>query len=682
MRDGMTIKKVGVIGAGTMGSGIAQRIAQEGIEVVMVDTEERFVQKGMRMIRETLNEGVERGIFTPERAEEVLRHIHGTTELEAVMDANIVIEAVFEDMKVKEELFRRLDAVCEPNTILASNTSSFSIAALAEAVHRRERFIGLHFFYHPAKNRLLEIVPTRETSPDALLLAEKFTSTIGKIGIDVKDAPGFAVNRFFVPWLNEATRLVGEGKAEIPTVDAVAKSVFGIGLGPFALMNATGIPVAYHSAVSLGEHLGSFYSPSALLRRQFEKGEPWELRGESDPDAAGIVEERLLGAVFTIACQAVEEGVARMEDMDRGAKIGLRWRYGPFEMMNRYGIERAYAVVESFTRLHPELRIPANLRERYERREGWQISYVDLVIKDGIARIIFNRPEAMNAINEEVMRQLEERFREAESDPAVDAILLEGAGKAFVAGADIQYFIDKIDAGKIEDIVAFTKSGHAVLQRIDRSEKQVIAKLDGLALGGGAEIALAADTIVATEKGSIGFPETGIGIYPGLGGTQRTPRYIGKELAKYMVLTGKILDARSAAAIGLVEYVVPSEDADRRIAALVRSRDVLRKSNREEVVLSEEFEKIKEQFSDANIGRLLSGEAQDPLGQTLWKTISGKAPLAVKLANKLVDDGTIVDLNEGLQMEIAHLTEIFSTRDAYEGLRSVLEKRRPVFKGE
>ena len=132
----------------------------------------------------------------------------------------------------------------------------------------------------------------------------------------------------------------------------------------------------------------------------------------------------------------------------------------------------------------------------------------------------------MNAINEEVIRQLDEKFTAANSNPDVKVVVLEGAGKAFIAGADIQFFIRKIKQNKIDDICKFTRYGHSVLNKIDTSNKPVIAKLDGLALGGGAEIALTADTIIATEKGSIGFPETGIGIYPGLGGTQRTTKYI------------------------------------------------------------------------------------------------------------------------------------------------------------
>jgi enoyl-CoA hydratase/3-hydroxyacyl-CoA dehydrogenase len=679
----MKIQKVGIIGAGNMGSGIAQKVAQEGIDVVIVDVEEKFIQKGLENIKQTLSEGVQRKIFTEEQPQEILSRINGTTDKSEVKDADIVIEAIFEDMDVKKKLFKELDKICDEKTVLASNTSSFSISELASSINRNDRFVGLHFFYHPAKNRLLEIIPGTYTNSDTIELAKIFATLIGKTAINVTDAPGFAVNRFFVPWLNESTRILEEGIANIPTIDETAKKVFKIPMGPFELMNVTGIPIAYHSTEGLGQKLSDFYKSSNCLKEQFNKKTQWDLKGEIDPTKAEEVEKRLLGAVFTVACNLADEDVSSIEDIDRGAKIGLRWRRGPFELMNKYGIEHSYEIVSKFVEKHPMLEIPYLLKFHYEHKEPWDFSYVDLEIKDNIAKILINRPEAMNAINEDVIRQLDEQFTEAEENPDVKAIVLEGAGKAFIAGADIQYFIKKIEQNKIDDICEFTRYGHSVLNKIDSSDKPVIAKLDGLALGGGAEIALTTDTIIATEKGSIGFPETGIGIYPGLGGTQRTARYIGKELAKYMIFTGKIFDAKTAASIGLIEYIVPPDEMDSMISDLINSGKLMKKGMRDEVKLPDKFLKIKNYFSDDKIQSVLS-RAKDlnELGQKISKTISYKAPLAIKLANKIIDEGSQLELNKGLEIELSHLSEIFSTEDALEGLNSVIKRQRPIFKGK
>ncbi len=678
----MKVQKVGIIGAGNMGCGIAQKVAQEGINVVIVDIEDRFVQNGLENIKKTLSQAVERKIFSQEQTEDTLNHIKGTTNMGEVKDADIVIEAVFEDMDVKKDLFKKLDEICKDKTILASNTSSYSITELASSINRPDKFLGIHFFYHPAKNRLLEIIPSKDTSNDTILLADVFSQMIGKTAIHVIDAPGFAVNRFFVPWLNEATRILEEDITNIPTIDETAKKVFKIPMGPFELMNVTGPPIAYHSCLGLGDKLGEFYLPSNCLKEQIDKGELWDLNGCVDELKAKAVEERLLGAIFTVACTLLEENIARLEDIDRGAKIGLRWRKGPFEIMNRYGIESSYEIVEKFVGNYPKLRMPANLKQQYTKKKKWSFNYVDLEIKNSIAKILINRPEALNAINETVIQQLDEKFTTSNNDPNVEAIVLEGAGKAFIAGADIGYFIKKIKENKIQDICQFTRNGHNVLNKIDDSEKIVIAKLDGLALGGGAEIALAADTIIATDKGSIGFPETGIGIYPGLGGTQRTTQYIGKELAKYLIFTGKILDAKTAEVFGLIEYIVPPDEIDYKISELVNSGKILKKSMKKELELPEKFQKIKNYFSDANIKSVLTGGGDlNELGQKISKTISYKAPLAIELANKIIDEGSQVNLNDGLEIELSHLAEIFSTQDALEGLNSVVMRKRPEFKG-
>jgi enoyl-CoA hydratase/3-hydroxyacyl-CoA dehydrogenase len=238
------ISKIGVIGAGNMGSGIAQKIAQEGINVVMVDVKEEFVERGIGIVKKMLKEGLERKIFTPKRVDEIISRITATTDLTAVADADLVIEAVFEDKQVKFDLFKKLDAACADKTILATNTSSFYVHEFGDQTSRPDRFIGMHYFYHPAKNRLLEVIPYQKTSTETLeksLLAAKLH---GKTAIVVKDAPGFAVNRFFVPFLNEAARMLEEGMADIATIEEAAKRAFKIGMGPFELMNVTGIKSA------------------------------------------------------------------------------------------------------------------------------------------------------------------------------------------------------------------------------------------------------------------------------------------------------------------------------------------------------------------------------------------------------------------------------------------------------
>ena len=677
------MNKVGIIGAGNMGSGIVQKTAQEGLSVVMLDIKPEFVEKGLDNIRTTLKEAVERKILKPEQADDIMSRIQGTTDLAATKDCDLVIEAVFEDMEVKKDLFSRLDEVCEPKTILATNTSSFSVDELAKATDRVDRFVGLHFFYHPAKNRLLEIIPGPLTSPETVAACRQFSQLTGKTDILVKDAPGFAVNRFFVPWLNEATRILEESLANIPTIDKAAMDALGIGMGPFKLMNVTGIPIAHHSCESLAAQLGPFYAPSAKLKAQFESGELWDLDGEVEKEIVENIADRLLAAVFYVATALLEEGVTDMGDIDLGAKVGLRWRKGPFELMNRVGIDKAYKLVEDLLKAWPDITVPDHLSSQQKKGEPWDIRYVKYSRDNNVGRVTISRPDAMNALNETIVKQLDEAFMEAESDPDTKAIILDTAGKAFVAGADIGFFVKCIKNDRLDDNYTFTSYGQDVLMRIDESKKTVVAKMDGLALGGGLELALSTDAIAATPKALMGFPETGIGIYPGLGGTQRTSRFIGKELAKYFIFTGRLISAKEAFSIGLVDYVFAPEEIDAKILALIAEGKLAPKKGRKSEELPPEWLKIKELFSDENIGAWLDGkylESDDPLEAKTAKMIAGKAPIALRLVNEIIDTGYELPLAEGIKQELVHLNEIFATADALTGLTSV-GKGKPAFEG-
>lgn len=674
------IEKIAVIGAGNMGSGIAQKIAQEGIDVVMVDVKDEFVQRGLNTIKTLLDEGVERKIFSPAQVEQTLGRINATTDMNAVADADLVIEAVFEDKQVKSDLFTRLDQICADKTILATNTSSFYVKDFAQLTSRPDRFVGLHYFYHPAKNRLLEVIPHDGTSAETIeksLLAAKLHS---KTAIVVKDAPGFAVNRFFVPFLNEAARLLEENVAGIPTIEEGAKRAFKIGMGPFQLMNVTGIPIAVHAATTLGNELGPFYAPADILKAQMDKKENWPLEGEVDESKIDAVIDRLCGVCLGVAGALVDEGVATIEDTDRGAKIGLRWIQGPFEIMNKIGIDRTFDVVEAVARRYPDFKVPQILQHQKELGKPFAFNFVDLEVKGDIATVTLNRPEAMNALNEAVFTQLEERFSAAEKNPAVKVIVFQGAGKAFVAGADIRYFVQKIKAGRIEDIVAFTRKGHELLLRIENSEKMTIALLDGLSLGGGSELALACQAIVATPAGSLAFPETGIGIFPGLGGMLRFSRHTGPELAKYYTFTGAALSAADAAALGIVTKLVAPAEVDAAIADLAAAGKPDKYGTR---TIPERFETLAALCSRENVDRLLAGEkpegVDEKLAEKTLKIVGYKAPLALRLADEIIDAQQGKPMPEAVEIELGRLSEIFSSEDALEGLSS-LGKKRPEFK--
>ena len=477
------LSKVAIIGAGSMGSGIAQKSAQEGFSVQMVDRAEDHVERGFSIIRDQLDQAIQRRIFSEAQVDTILGRIEGVVGTESVdATTDLVIEAVFEDLGIKSEVFQTLDAVCGPETILASNTSSLSVADLASASGRPDRFVGLHFFYHPAKNRLIEVIPGPETSEETLARTVQYCRQTGKVVIVCSDRPGFVVNRFFVPWLNEATRLAEEGIATPAQIDAVACRAFRIGLGPFGLMNLTGPPIALHSTDILSQQLSvDRYHGTKLLRDLVEEERMWDLDGstEVDEQVAEQIRARLLGVVFGVAAQLVEEQVCSMEDVDRGAKVGLRWGLGPFEMMNELGVARSHDLALAYQRQSgidaSTWALPAWLESQATEDRPFRFRWVDLSIEDGRATVTINRPEAMNALNEEVVEQLHEALDEIDAMDGIRGLVLDGAGKAFVAGADVKFFVDRIRASAIPDIEAFTARGKALFDRIEALEYPTVA---------------------------------------------------------------------------------------------------------------------------------------------------------------------------------------------------------------
>lgn len=679
-------KGVAVIGAGTMGAGIAQKIAQEGIPVFLLDSNLKLAASGKDHVVKTLDEAIARKIFRPEQAAEILDRIEATDDTEKISDVGLVIEAIFEDISAKSQLFEKLNLTCCDHTIFATNTSSLSVAELARASGRADRFGGLHFFFHPAKNRLLEIVAHPGTSRETEEALWDFARAIKKIPIRTSDRSGFAVNRFFVPWLNESVRILEEGEADIATIERAAKDAFKIGMGPFELMNVTGIPIALHAASSLGKAFGRFYEPAGELVRKVEEGGLWPLEGAVDASKIEAVKDRLYGCVFLVATRLVEEEVATPEDTDRGATVGLRWNEGPFQMMNRLSTARSFKLVESFCSRHGQLSPPLTL----ERMAGksWPLSYVDVTIRDGIARIALNRPESMNALNPVVTDELKRRFDEAEDNAEVSAIVFEGIGKAFVAGADIGFFLEALDEKDFSRIYRFTKSGQELFSQIADSKKLTLALVDGIAYGGGAELALACQKIVVGQSAQFAFPETGLGICPGLGGTQRLPRKIARHYARHMIFTGQPVSAMEAIAVGLADGYLNEKECktldlgSRAKLCVERACD----SSTAQQLLPPWAEVAKFLFTDQQTQKTLDGElpefaSQELLAsaQNVLKKLAYKAPVALELAARLIDNGARVPLTEGLALELASLKEIFSTEDAYEGLSS-LGKRRPVYK--
>lgn len=674
--------KVGVVGAGNMGSGIAQKMAQEGLNVVMADVSQEAADRGLGIIRKMMQQGVDKGVFTQSKVDETFGRLTATADMQALSDCDLIVEAVFEDLEVKGQLMKKLDAICQPKTVLATNTSSLYVHKIAAYTSRPDRVIGMHYFFHPAKNKLLEIIPHDGTSKQTIETASTIAKLHGKVAIFAKDAPGFAVNRFFIPFYSEAVRILEDGVANIATIDKAAKDAFQIGMGPFELMNVTGIPIAVHASATLGAEIGPFYKTPELLKKQMESKQDFDLSEPVAEDKIPAVIERLYGATLGVACEAVEQGVASLADIDRGAKLGLAWKFGPFELMNKYGIDKVYAAAKKLSEINPFFKVPKLLEDQAKAGKPFEIQIVDLAVKGDVAEITINRPEAMNSLNAEVIRQLEKKFDEAEANPQVKTIAFMGAGKAFIAGADIKFFIDNIVNNNVAASVEFTEVGHKLFLRMENSKKLTVAIVDGLSLGGGSELALACQAIIATDAGSFGFPETGIGIYPGYGGMLRTARQIGKALTKYYVFTGKTIKAKEAYELGIVTKMTTPDKIDEAIRELAAAGKPEKYRARK---TPDAFKQKEELCMGANADKLLAGQPVAGVDAKLLEEtaaiLAAKAPLALKTANELMDAQERVSIEEAIKLEIGKLVYMFGTEDALAGLKTAGGKP-PVYKGK
>lgn len=669
MRD---FRTVAVVGAGTMGSAIAQHFLMKGLTVRLADTAAEGLARGQRLIEVSLDEAVARRLLDDEKRAATLARLHPTLDLADLADADLVVEAVFEDLALKRELFGRLEGIVARDCVLATNTSSFRVSDVAAGLAHPQRLVGTHYFYHAAKNKLIELIPGECSDPELLHELEGFYAELGKTPIRAADAPGFAVNRFFVPWLNEAVRLYEEGLGSIPGIDAVARTTFGVGMGPFALMNATGVPIARHAAEGLAARLGPFYAPAETLCRQVASGSDWNLDdrhvaagGSEQPEA---VRRRLLGAALGCAAALVSEGVCDATATDLGARAGLRWPRGPFELIAALGKDAVAGMVgELFGRWG--LPLPA---VPFAQAGELALEWVQVEVHGDTGLIVFNLPDRMNALGETVMGQLETAWARLEADPAVQRVFFCGRGKAFVAGADIRFFLDAIDAGDLERIQAFTIRGQRLLARIEACAKPTCAFLDSLTLGGGLELALACRYRLGTRNTSIALPETGIGIYPGLGGTQRSSRLLGPGVAKFLIATGRRVDAARALQLGLIDAQVDPLRHLQELAALPLPAPQSGRCPQPE---------LEQAFADYR-GELDATTLALPGLAPFARDLSRKAPLALATAMRLVDEGLALDLPAALALELAGLKTIFGSRDARAGLASVLDGSRPQYLGQ
>jgi enoyl-CoA hydratase/3-hydroxyacyl-CoA dehydrogenase len=668
----MFVFKAAVVGAGTMGGQIAQTIAAAGFPVVLKDIDDALVQAGLdeatNVTRGQVGKLVEKGKLSAEQGEaqiaEIVGRIHGTTSYEQFGDVDFVVEAVPERMDIKQAVFAELDAATPGHAILASNTSSLSITEMGEATLRPQNVIGFHYFYPASIMPLIEIVEGEETSAETVSATITFAQAIRKQPITCAEVPGFVVNRILNAGISEIWREQEEKGLSIKRIDEGVGAAGVTPVGPYYLVNLLGLDTVLHVAEHLVESYGEerFYVPKGMQKLVANgklgaktggdgfydpQGEP-NIDGDAAPDVAELVEMLSLKTLIE-ACLVLEEGVATHRDIDFGmmAGAGLDPRRGllpPFMKADSEGLDTILERMENAQESYGERFTPPTILRRlvaqgrlgqksgqgfyaYPQADAEQPAEVVKLEtrEDGVA-IAWLANGQMNSISPQVVEDLGKVWATAKSSGVRALVIASSNPFLYCAGADIKAFttLDESSGAALVD------GAHALFKELGSEGIVTIAAVNGLAFGGGCELAMACDVRIAARSAIFGQPEIKLGIIPGFGGTQRLPRLVGENKALEMNLIGDPILADEAFELGLVNRLVDDHE-------------------------------------------LLDTALQ-------WaRKLAAQAPLAVAQIKRVSAAG---DLDEGIEAEKQAFAAVFSSADGKEGISAFLGKRAPHFKGE
>jgi enoyl-CoA hydratase/3-hydroxyacyl-CoA dehydrogenase len=689
----MFVFKAAVVGAGTMGGQIAQTIAAAGFPVVLKDINQDLVQAGLDEARNVtegqVGKLVSKERISAEQGaaqiEEILGRIDGTTSYANFGDVDFVIEAVPERMEIKQAVFAELDTACPGHAILASNTSSLSIGEIGEATLRPDKVVGFHYFYPASVMPLVEVIESEETSPETVTAALTFAQAIRKQPIACLEVPGFVVNRILMAGMSELWREQEARKLSIKAIDEGVGAAGVVPMGPYFLVNLLGLDTVLHVAEHVTDSYGEerFYVPKGMKKLVSEgklgaksggdgfyspTGES-NLKDDGEPDVAELVELLTL-KTFVEACLVLQEGVATHRDIDFGmmAGAGLDPRRGlmpPFMKADAEGLDSVLERLENAAERHGERFAPPTILRRlvaqgrlgqksgqgfysYPQPDADDSVPPTQVVKleigqassssgtgvrcpEGVA-IAWLANGQMNSISPQVIEDLGKVWQRVKDGAGQDgaapvrALVIASSNPfLFSAGADIKAFTS-MDASSGEQLI---HAAHALFRELGSEGIATIAAVNGLAFGGGCELAMACDVRIAARSATFGQPEIKLGIIPGFGGTQRLPRLVGENKALEMNLVGDPIMAEEAFELGLVNRMV--EDHELLDTALAWAR-----------------------------------------------RLAGQAPIALEQIKRVSGAG---DLDEGIQAEKRGFATAFSSEDAKEGIAAFLGKRAPRFQG-
>jgi enoyl-CoA hydratase/3-hydroxyacyl-CoA dehydrogenase len=655
---GRTLRKIGVIGSGNIGPDIALHFSQTlhsyGVPVVVVDIVQAALDAGSKKAESKMAKAAEKGIYKKEEADAIFKNMLFTTDYAQLADADFVIEAAFEQMDVKHKIFDQCQESCPKRAIFASNSSHMEPEEIFQKMKNKKRCLVTHYFYPAERNLWVEIVPGKDTDPALVEYLMKLYERLGKAPTVVKSRYGYAGSTVFEGILLAAALTVEKGLATVKQADAIAAKTLGMGVGPFTAHNlAGGNPITQHGLSEMNTKIMPWYRSPRILDDQVKSGLPWDTaqRGETveySPEIFEAVSNRIMGAYFGMVCEIVESGIANIGDLEMALELGLVIT-PPFGMMNRVGVKKALELVEAYAKENPGFKVAKMLVKQAASGKPWKIPMVFREDKKDVAVVRIRRPKVLNALNQEVFKQLREIFTKIRKDPKIKGAVLTGFGtRAFVSGADIGMLASQKTP---EEAEALCLKSMAVLNLIENLGKPVVCALNGLAFGGGNEMAMACTARIAKkgQKVFVAQPEPRLGIIPGNGGTQRFPRLVGIEKAWPILRTANPISSAQAKEIGLIQAEVEGDLIEKAIdwVKKIRSRKVHVPSIEKKPI------PVPPSLPDVDIGHLS-------------RKIDG-------LLQRAILEGARMTLEKGLKLEAEIFGECLLTKDMRIGMENFMK---------
>ncbi|MFH1082259.1 MAG: 3-hydroxyacyl-CoA dehydrogenase/enoyl-CoA hydratase family protein [Pseudomonadota bacterium] len=649
-------KEVAVIGAGTIGPDIGYYLksALPEVKLYLVDVVEEPLKSAEKRLSGYVQKAVDRKKMREEKARAVLENIFYTTDYNRIKNCDLVIEAATENIPLKQKIFETVETLVREDAIITSNTSSIPADRIFNKMRKPGRTTITHFFAPAWRSLPVEVITWERGSREVVDYLFWFFARTGKAPIITDNAICFMLDRIFDNWCNEAAYLLNDATAG--QIDRVAQEfVFA---GPFFVLNmANGNPIIIETNTLQMEE-GPHYRPAPVLGSVDRWLTPRPgTKVEVPHKVQDTVRDRLLGILFSQSFDVIDRGIGTREDLNFGCQIALGFRKGPFDVMRDLGEAEVNRIMKKFETERPGFPQPKGSLAEYQDFNR----FILVDDRDGVKIITIRRPQAMNALTDEITDEILSVFKAYHDDPAVRGFVITGYGNsAFSAGADIGRFPGML--GDSEASAQYSRDCAKVQCFMDQMEKPVVAAVNGMALGGGFEVALRCHSIVSVKNAFFQFPEITLGILPGIGGCvvpyRRWPK--GAELFHDMICFGRPIKAQEAKDMGMVSRIV-DEHADLIGAAM------------------EEVNKLQ-----GNITRIPDGKISIPEITIPEAPMAGKQPLsreAVSITARAVKDAAAVErFADALEIGYRGFGEIACTDAAREGITAFLEKRRPEFK--